>query len=66
MLTLSTNFGLYSEAWRSTGPFTRFNRFRSALPGLGIATVAFGGYLVYDYVFASDEHHGGGHGEGHH
>lgn len=51
------------EAWRYTGPFTRYNRFKRAFPGLGIATVAFAGYLVYEAVFLKDEHHG--HGEGH-
>ncbi|KAL8916727.1 MAG: hypothetical protein Q9172_006182 [Xanthocarpia lactea] len=29
------------EEWRYTGPFTRWNRFKGAFPGLGIATVAF-------------------------
>jgi len=50
------------EAWRYTGPFTRWNRFKGAFPGLGIATVAFAGYLVYEAVFMKDSHHG--HGEG--
>ena len=57
------------EAWRYTGPFTRFNRFKSAFPGLGIATVAFAAYCGYEYLFMKDENHGqaGGHGgEGHH
>ncbi|GAB7362448.1 hypothetical protein MBLNU230_g2770t1 [Neophaeotheca triangularis] len=54
------------EAWRYTGPFTRFNRFKSAFPGLGIATVAFAGYLVAEQIFFKPEHHGEGHGEGHH
>jgi NADH dehydrogenase (ubiquinone) 1 beta subcomplex subunit 3 len=51
------------EAWRYTGPFTRFNRFKSAFPGLGIATVAFGVYLVAEQVFFKEEHH---HGEAEH
>ena len=51
------------EAWRYTGPFTRFNRFKGAFPGLGIATVAFAGYLVYEQMFLQEEH---GHGEEHH
>lgn len=46
----------HSEAWRHTGPFTRFQRFRSAFPGLGIATVAFAIYLGYEQAFAKDEH----------
>lgn len=56
-----------SEAWRYTGPFTRFNRFRGAFPGLGIATVAFAGYLVYEQMFLTSSHgHGEGHGDEHH
>lgn len=56
------------ESWRYTGPFTRFNRFKSAFPGLGIATAAFAAYCGYEYLFLKDEHHGhgdAGHGEGH-
>ncbi|KAF7514421.1 hypothetical protein GJ744_000191 [Endocarpon pusillum] len=52
-----------AEQWRYTGPFTRYNRFRRAFPGLGIATVAFAAYLAYEAAFMKDEHHG--HGEGH-
>ena len=48
----------YSEQWRYTGPFTRFNRFKSAFPGLGIATVAFVAYCGYEYLFISKDHHG--------
>jgi NADH dehydrogenase (ubiquinone) 1 beta subcomplex subunit 3 len=56
-----------SEAWRYTGPFTRWNRFKGSFPGLGIATVAFAGYCVYEAIFLKEEHHhGAGHGEGHH
>ncbi|KEY67220.1 hypothetical protein S40285_07190 [Stachybotrys chlorohalonatus IBT 40285] len=51
------------EAWRYTGPFTRWNRFRSTLPGLGTGSAAFAVYLGYEYMFADDAHHG--HGEGH-
>ncbi|KAF2114802.1 hypothetical protein BDV96DRAFT_494387 [Lophiotrema nucula] len=51
------------EAWRYTGPFSRWNRFKGAFPGLGIATVAFAGYLVYEQLFMQKEHH---HGEEHH
>ncbi|KAK5138684.1 hypothetical protein LTR04_004288 [Oleoguttula sp. CCFEE 6159] len=50
-----------AEAWRYTGPFTRWNRFRGAFPGLGIATGAFVVYLAYEAVFVKDEHgHDGG------
>ncbi len=49
-----------SEAWRYTGPFTRFNRLRGSFPGLGLATVAFAVYLGYEAIFVKDEH---GHGE---
>ncbi|KAL6860910.1 hypothetical protein J3F83DRAFT_747947 [Trichoderma novae-zelandiae] len=56
-----------AEAWRYQGTFSRWNRFRSGFPGLGIATVAFAGYCTYEYLFLNDEHHHGeGHGEGHH
>jgi NADH dehydrogenase (ubiquinone) 1 beta subcomplex subunit 3 len=52
-----------SEAWRYTGRFSRLNRFRNALPGFGIATVAFAGYCLYEHFFMQDDHHhGGGHG----
>ena len=56
------------EAWRYTGQFTRWNRFKGSFPGLGIATVAFAAYCGYEYMFLNDDHgHGeGGHGEGHH
>ena len=55
-----------SEAWRYTGQFSRFNRFKGSFPGLGIATVAFAVYCGYEYMFLQDEHHGDGHGSGHH
>lgn len=57
-----------AEQWRYTGPFTRSNRLKRAFPGLGIATVAFAGYLVYEAVFMKDEHHGdaGGKRDEHH
>lgn len=48
----------YSEAWRYTGPFSRWNRFKGGLPGLGIATVAFAAYCGYEYMFLKDDHHG--------
>ncbi|KAH7326387.1 NADH-ubiquinone oxidoreductase B12 subunit family-domain-containing protein [Stachybotrys elegans] len=52
-----------SEAWRYEGPFTRWNRFNTALPGLGIGSGAFAVYCAYEYFFLDDGHHG--HGEGH-
>ncbi|KAI8962460.1 NADH-ubiquinone oxidoreductase B12 subunit family-domain-containing protein [Daldinia sp. FL1419] len=56
-----------AEAWRYTGQFTRWNRFKNAFPGLGIATVAFVAYLGFEKLFlGGDEHHGEGHGETHH
>ncbi|KAI1395805.1 NADH-ubiquinone oxidoreductase B12 subunit family-domain-containing protein [Hypoxylon fuscum] len=55
-----------AEAWRYTGQFSRWNRFKGAFPGLGIATVAFAAYLGYEQLFLKDEHHGEGHGEEHH
>ncbi|KAI1375898.1 NADH-ubiquinone oxidoreductase B12 subunit family-domain-containing protein [Hypoxylon crocopeplum] len=54
------------ESWRYTGQFSRFNRFKNAFPGLGIATVAFAAYLGYEHFFLKDEHHGESHGEEHH
>lgn len=55
------------EAWRYTGPFTRWNRFKGTFPGLGIATVAFAVYCGYEYMFLQDDHHHAeGHGEAHH
>jgi len=56
----------YSEAWRYQGVFTRFNRFKNALPGLGIATVAFAAYCGYEYFFLEVKHHGEGHESDHH
>lgn len=56
----------YSERWRYTGLFSRWNRFKGTFPGLGIATVAFAAYCGYEYMFLKDEHHGEGHGEEHH
>jgi NADH dehydrogenase (ubiquinone) 1 beta subcomplex subunit 3 len=66
--TKDTDQLAFSEAWRYTGPFTRWNRFKSAFPGLGIATVAFAAYCGYEYLFLNDDHgHGeSGHDEGHH
>ena len=55
-----------TEAWRYEGPFTRWNRFKGALPGFGTASVAFAGYCAYEYFFLEDEHHGDSHGLSHH
>ena len=57
---------LCREAWRYSGIFTRWNRFKGSLPGLGIASVAFAAYCGYEYFFLKDEHHGAGHEEAHH
>lgn len=46
-----------SEAWRYTGPFTRWNRLKGAFPGLGIATVAFAAYVVVEALYFPDTHH---------
>lgn len=46
----------YSEAWRYQGHFTRWNRFKGALPGFGTATVLFGVYLAYEALFMKDNH----------
>lgn len=56
------------EAWRYTGIFSRRNRFKGALPGLGTATVLFTGYCLFEYFFLDDGHHDAeGHSqEGHH
>ena len=50
-----------SEAWRYTGPFTRWNRFKGAFPGFGIGLGAFILYSAYEAAFTKDTH---GHGEG--
>ncbi|KAI5307871.1 hypothetical protein KEM55_007181, partial [Ascosphaera atra] len=55
------------EAWRYTGPFTRWNRYKGALPGFGTACVLFAGYCAYEAIFLKkDDHHGHGHAEEHH
>ncbi|CRK12542.1 hypothetical protein BN1723_021004 [Verticillium longisporum] len=46
--------------------FTRWNRFKTGFPGLGIATVAFSAYCAYEYFFLDDGHDGDSHGKGHH
>ncbi len=48
-----------SDAWRFQGHFTRWNRYRGTLPGLGTATVLFAGYCTYEHFFMQDEHHHG-------
>lgn len=58
-------WGEDSETWRYTGPFSRFNRWKGALPGFGTAVVLFAGYCAYEAVFLKDEH-AGHHGEEHH
>ena len=56
-----------SEAWRYSGPFTRWNRFKGAFPGFGIAVVAFTGYVAFEALFLKDSHgHGDEHGDKHH
>ncbi|KAG5301081.1 NADH-ubiquinone oxidoreductase [Histoplasma ohiense] len=45
------------EAWRYSGPFSRWNRFKTGFPGLGIATVAFGIYCGYEWAFLTPKHH---------
>ncbi|KAF2238751.1 hypothetical protein EV356DRAFT_529184 [Viridothelium virens] len=45
-----------NEQWRYSGPFTRWNRFKGAFPGLGLATGAFIIYLAYDAVVARPDH----------
>ncbi|KAF1915637.1 hypothetical protein BDU57DRAFT_518708 [Ampelomyces quisqualis] len=50
------------EQWRYTGPFTRFQRFKGAFPGLGIATVAFSAYLAAEH-FGLLQDDGGHHDE---
>ena len=61
----SANILTFSEAWRYTGPFTRWNRFRGLFPGFGIGLAAFGAYMVYEQMFLTSSH-GHGHEEGHH
>ena len=64
---IHTNMSAYSEAWRYTGPFSRWNRFKGIFPGFWIGAGAFGVYMVYEQLFMSSGHgHGEGHEEGHH
>ncbi|KAK3399260.1 hypothetical protein B0T20DRAFT_195778 [Sordaria brevicollis] len=46
-----------NESWRTTGEFTRAERFKGALPGFGTASVAFAIYCAYEHFFLKDEHH---------
>ncbi|PFH55928.1 hypothetical protein XA68_17380 [Ophiocordyceps unilateralis] len=55
-----------AEAWRYTGTFSRWNRFKNALPGLGTAIVAFTAYCLYEHFFMEDEHHDDSHAQGVH
>ncbi|KAL1891010.1 hypothetical protein Cpir12675_005136 [Ceratocystis pirilliformis] len=50
-----------AEAWRYTGEFSRWNRYKNSLPGLGTASVAFAAYCAYEHFFLQDEHHGDEH-----
>lgn len=54
-----------SEAWRYTGPFTRWNRFKGAFPGFGIGAGAFLVYWAFESIFLKKDH-GHGHDEAHH
>lgn len=45
------------DAWRYQGQFTRFNRFKNAFPGLGIATVAFALYCGYEQLVLKKNDH---------
>lgn len=54
------------DAWRYEGQFSRFNRFRLAFPGFGIAVVAFSAYVGYEKLVLKKGHDGHGeHGEHH-
>src|ERR1700759_2552776 len=51
-----------NEAWRYMNQFSPTNRLiKGSFPGLGIATVAFAGYCVYEAMFMKEEHHEEGH-----
>ncbi|ODV65732.1 NADH-ubiquinone oxidoreductase B12 subunit [Hyphopichia burtonii NRRL Y-1933] len=50
------------DAWRYEGQFTRFNRFKNAFPGFGIAVGTFSIYLAYEHFFLKKDH---GHDEHH-
>jgi NADH-ubiquinone oxidoreductase B12 subunit family len=54
-----TSVPKHSEAWRYKGTFSRYNRLiKGTAPGLGIATVAFATYCIYEALFLKDSHHG--------
>ncbi|KAJ9612086.1 hypothetical protein H2200_003681 [Cladophialophora chaetospira] len=52
-----------NEAWRYSGPFTRWNRMKGAFPGFTIAVVAFTGYVIAEQLFFAKDTHGHGHDE---
>lgn len=43
------------EAWRWNPYFSPINVFRKSFPGLGIASLAFSAYLVYDLFIATTD-----------
>lgn len=45
------------DAWRYQGQFSRYNRFKNAFPGFGIALGAFTVYVAYEQIFLKDKHH---------
>lgn len=45
------------DTWRYQGQFSRFNRFKNAFPGFGIALGAFTLYVAYEQMFLKDKHH---------
>ena len=44
------------EAWRKHPMLNNNLRLRTSLPGLGIATVAFAGFVAYDKLVVGDSH----------
>ncbi|KAG4406655.1 hypothetical protein JTP64_004039 [Candida tropicalis] len=58
IIRMAANPWAKRDAWRYEGQFSRFNRFKNAFPGLGIATVAFTLYCGYEkFIMKKDEHH---------
>lgn len=55
---MSSNPWAKRDAWRYEGEFSRFNRFKAAFPGFGIAVAAFSVYLAYDKLIAKKDDHG--------
>mmetsp|Transcript_5128 Transcript_5128/g.15355 ORF Transcript_5128/g.15355 Transcript_5128/m.15355 type:complete len:107 (+) Transcript_5128:149-469(+) len=58
------------QVWRLHPHLQPKHRLRSLFPGLGIASAAFGAYVIYDLASSamgggSDHGHGHGHGHGH-